>query len=172
MKWKHFLKPNWRKILITILVYLFVEILLLPIIFNIIYLFLFYFIFYIFISYLIACLLENKIKSLAIKEASFLKPDQRKITLFIILFLIFPWPSIFIVDPGGLRLEIIPLTAPLLFIASILAIILNSKFYHPFNLLLLFNLSSPFIIYLLSCIILFIWNKIKMKLLRKNNLNF
>jgi len=124
----------------------------------------FAFVFYVLISYLIACFFGEKLKLVSPQKASFLKPDRRKIILFIVLFLLFPFPVGMYIEPFGFRWMPTPLSAPLMFTWSILNIIFGLEFYSLMDYIVFFSsLLSPFIIYFLSCLIIFIWDKSKRK---------
>ena len=93
----------------------------------------------------------------------FLRPDWRKISLFILIFLFFPVPDAICAEPFGCSPA--PFVLPLMFIVSLLPIVFLQFDFHSsseFNTFL-FGLLSPLLIYLVSCILISAWDKIRNK---------
>lgn len=94
---------------------------------------------------------------------NFLKPGYKKIVIFFIILLFFPFP----IFPDGHGLELIPLVIPILFFTVIFNLVFNTSFlgvsglfesFKIFDILLLYFIVCPVIAYLLACFISVIYN--------------
>lgn len=96
---------------------------------------------------------------------NFLKPNKRKVILFILLFLLFPYPQ-FRCNGGchWVFSPFAPLIAPLEFGVSILQLIFGPEFHSLDHYILFFlGLFSPLLLYLLSCFIILIYERLRSK---------
>lgn len=95
----------------------------------------------------------------------FIKPDKRKILIFLMIFFIAPFPTFMFVDYGGTGWHFIPFSGPLVFFAGILTIIFEPKFYSQLQLItfILNMVVFPITSYLLSCLSIWIYDKAKKK---------
>lgn len=89
----------------------------------------------------------------------FLKPNWKKIVLFIVLFLLIPFPLLFLYTSPPFFLDLssafLPLTAPLVFIFAIFSFIewLGQDGFSALEIVIyvVIPLLYPFILYLISC---------------------
>ena len=91
----------------------------------------------------------------------FLKPDWRKIVITVLLFLIIPEPIVLCIDPGGCNWTLIPfgnLLSPLMILLFIVSMG-GSVTFEPILIILMTLLVS----YFLSCLIVWIYDKVKKK---------
>ena len=94
----------------------------------------------------------------------FLKSDWRKVIIFLIIYLFFPYPVFIHMEFIGSAWYFIPFTAPLMFEASILNILSGLDLYSPLDYFMFFmGLFFPIIVYFLSCLIIFTYDKLKKK---------
>ncbi len=56
------------------------------------------------------------------------EPSSSKFVTFLIIWFFLPVPVFLIVDPGGMRFELVPLVGPLFFFVALLNIVLEPNF--------------------------------------------
>ncbi len=95
----------------------------------------------------------------------FLKPNGRKISAFLIIFFVAPFPIFMYIDPGGSGWYPMPFLAPFLFLGGLLWLIFEQKFYSEpqFAVFILHMVVYPVVSYLLACLSILVYDKKKKK---------
>ncbi len=100
-------------------------------------------------------------------DFEFIKPNKRKILIFLIIFIITPFPIFMYVDEGGTGWHFITFSGPIMFLVGILSIFdFESILYSKLELIssILKNIVLfPLVSYLLSCLSIWIYDKVNKK---------